>query len=131
MTPNLAKKRKLSPTCLDENCRIKGPKRSGERRKEQTKKLLMAVHGATDKNMSPADEGLFSLLNTVSTSELIKIVSKSPKMIQKVIPKIAKSKIKEFESTKVNLIRSVNVLYRGGITTVVRISIIRLDPLYR
>ena len=98
MTPNLAKKRKLSPTCLDENCRIKGPKRSGERRKEQTKKL-MAVHGATDKNMSPAYEGLFSLLNTVSTSELIKIVSKSPKMIQKVIPKTVKSKIKEFEST--------------------------------
>ena len=110
VTPNLAKKRKLSPTCLDENCRIKGPKRSEERRKEQT-------NGATGKNMSPAYEGLFSLLNTVSTSELIKVVSKSPKMIQNVIPKIVKSKIKEFESIKVNLIRSVNVLYRGGITS--------------
>ena len=42
---------------------------------------------------------------------------KCAKFTEKVIPKIVKQKIIEFEKSHTNFVRSVNILYRGGIAS--------------
>lgn len=42
------------------------------------------------------------------------MVRKCPKFNEKVIPRVVKSKLKVYEKSDANFLRSVNVPYRGG-----------------
>lgn len=53
------------------------------------------------------------LNNNCSVPDLVKLFEKCPKLSQRVILKVLKEQIRNFEKSDSNLIRSVNVLYRG------------------
>lgn len=126
LSDRLRNKRKLSPTSLDETGRISGPERSARRRCQETIKIARALHGATPVNMLPAYEGIIAVLNTnCSLPELTNMVTKCSKFSGKVIPKVVKDKINIFEKSDSNFVRSVNVLYRGGIASKQKYNAIR------
>lgn len=113
----LINSRKQSPTSLTEVGRISGPEPSS-RRCQETLKVAQALHGATPDNMLPAYEGIIAALNTnCSVPELTNMFRKCPKFSEKVIPRVVKDEIKVFEKSDANFVRSVNVLYRGGIAS--------------
>ena len=76
------------------------------------------LHGATEENMTPAYEGLIVVLNeTAPIGMLTDALMKCAKITEKVIPKIVKQKILDFEKSHTNFVRSVNILYKGGIAS--------------
>ena len=84
------------------------------------------LHGATEENMAPAYAGLIAVLNEtapigMSTDALIKCAT----FTEKVIPNIVKQKILEFEKSHTNFVKSVNILYRGGIASEQKYNSIR------
>lgn len=93
--------------------RISGPEHSSRRRFQETLKVAQALHGATP-DIFPAYEGIIAALNkNCSVSKLINMVRKCPKFNEKVIPRVVKSKLKVYEKSDANFLRSVNVPYRG------------------
>ena len=61
-------------------------------------------------------DGLWcTLLNSVSAKEITGLCKKSKTFHKVVMPGIVQSSVKSFEKSKKNLIRSVSVLYRGGL----------------
>ena len=91
----------------------------------ETKKNVIEIHGATDDNMLPAYEGLLLCLASAPVSDLHSLVLKLPKLIHKVLPKLVKNHVEEFENSMVNFIGSVKVLYRGGIASKAKFCQIR------
>ena len=84
------------------------------------------LHGATDENMAPAYAGLIAVLNeTVPIGMLSDALVKCTKFTEKAIPKIVKQKILDFEKSHTNFVRSVNILYRGGIASKQKYNSIR------
>ena len=116
-SPDLIQARQQSPTSMNEQGKVLGPERSARRRKQQTKQVAMEIHGATADNMRPAYEGLFSVINAAPLADLTNLVSKSPKVMTKVLPRLIRRRRKAFEDTDINFIRSVSVLYKGGIAS--------------
>ena len=115
LSEHLISSRKQSPTSLTEEGKISGPERSARRRCQEMLKVAQALHGATQEYMLPAYEGIIATLNTnCSVPELVNLVKKCPKFAGRVIPKVVKGEIKQFEKSDSNFIRSVNVLYKGG-----------------
>ena len=75
--------------------------------------------------MLPAYEGIVAFLNAnCSVPESTNFVKKSPKFAE-VIPKVVKDQIEIFEKSDTNFIRSVHVLYRGGIASKQKYTAIR------
>ena len=106
--------------------KISGPSRSIRGRKTQTVSAAKMLHGATEENMAPAYAGLIAVLNeTAPIGMLTDALMKSAKFTEKVIPKIVKQKILEFEKSHANFVRSVNILYRGGIASKQKYNSIR------
>ena len=74
------------------------------------------LHRATSHNWTPAHEGLAAVLNSkASVAEITDIMKKCNKIRVKVIPRLVKGEIDNFETSLVNFVRSVNILYRDGI----------------
>ncbi|CAH3167592.1 unnamed protein product, partial [Porites evermanni] len=118
LSEHLITSRKRSPTSLNAQGKISGPERSGRRRCQETMEVAQVLHGATPNNMLPAFEGIMSVLNNnCSVPDLVELFKKCPKLSQGVIPKVLKEKIRNFEKSDSNFIRSVNVLYKGGIAS--------------
>jgi len=106
--------------------KISGPSRSARRRKTQTVSAAKMLHGATEENMAPAYAGLIAVLNeTAPIGMLADALMKCAKFTEKVIPKIVKQKILEFEKSHTNFVRGVNILYRGGIASKQKCNSIR------
>ena len=120
--------RQLSPTSLSGNGDIASSCsfRSARRRRSETITAAKLLHGATSENMIPAFDGLCAALTlNAPLSELTNAVKKCPRFTDKVIPKIVKEKIKCFENSQDNFIRSVNTLYRGGIASKQKYNAVR------
>ena len=96
---------------------IRLPSRSAYRRKLETILAATAIHGGTIENREPALNGMFStLLKYGKTSDFNRYVSTSGKMRKAVIGKVKfKRDVKEYEKSRENFIRSVSLLYAGGI----------------
>ena len=61
--------------------------------------------------MKPAYDGLFAtVITSAPVDQLRKMCSVSPVLKERVIPNIVNESVKEFESSEVNYVRSVNVL---------------------
>ena len=94
---------------------IRLPSRSAYRRKLETILAATAIHGGTIENREPALNGMFStLLKYGKTSDFNRYVSTPGKMRKAVIGKV-KRDLKEYEKSRENFIRSVSLLYAGGI----------------
>ena len=57
------------------------------------------------------------LNNNCSVPDLVELFKKCPKLSQGEIPKVLKDQIRNFGKSDSNFIRSVNVLYKGGIAS--------------
>ena len=126
VTDNIVDRRTRSPTILGDEGKISGPGRSARRRRLQTLNAVKMLHGATAENMTPAFAGLIAVLNeSAPVSVLSDAIIKCAKFTKKVIPKIVKQKINIFEKSQTIFIRSVNILYRGGITSKQKYNSIR------
>ena len=58
-----------------------------------------------------------TLVNTASEREMKEYIEKSPTMMKKVLPSIVNTAVKKYEHGKNNLVRSVGVLFEGGISS--------------
>ena len=76
--------------------------------------------------MKPTYDGLFATVITVApVDELRKMCSVSPVLKEGVIPNIVNENVKEFESSDVNFVTSVNVLYKDGLVSKAKYNSIR------
>lgn len=65
---------------------------------------------------SPVLDGLWStLICTASKPAMTNYINKSSQCMHEIIPNIVKAKIKEYEKSKENRVRSMRVLYEGGL----------------
>lgn len=125
-TEQLIQRRKTSPTVLTADGKIAGPSRSARRRRAETISAAKMLYGAGTDNMAPAYEGLVAVLNeNAPVAMLANIMKKYPKFKKKVIPKIVNEEIRSFENSDKNFVRSVNILYKGGIASKQKYNAIR------
>lgn len=123
---SLVEKRLQSPTTLSEKGDISGPKRTANRKKDETRRAAMEIHGGSPNNMKPAYDGLFAtVIAGAPVDQLRKMCSVSPVLKERVIPNIVNENVKEFESSDVNFVRSVNVLYKDGLVSKAKYNSIR------
>jgi len=80
---------------------------------------LKPIHcSPTSRNNEPILNGMFStIVNECSLKNIQSLIAKSATCCKKIIPKMVKNKVKEYESSKENMIRSVTLFYKGGILT--------------
>lgn len=63
-------------------------------------------------------DGLWNtLITTANAQEMKSYLRKSPTVMEKVIPNIVNSAVQQYEHSQKNMIRSVGVLYEGGISS--------------
>ena len=85
-------------------------------RKDETLKACSEIHGATNHDQGPALDGMWcTLINASSPDRMLGYVSQSLKVRKKVLPTVVKKKVKKFEVSTENLLRSIEVLYSGGL----------------
>lgn len=86
----------------------------------------MEIHGGSPNNMKPAYCGLFATVSTgAPVDQLREMCSVSPVLKERVILNIVNENVKEFETSDVNLVRSVNVLYKDGLVSKAKYNSIR------
>lgn len=92
------------------------------RHRKKTLAALGPIHtcsGATKKlpqNNKPLLDGLWTtLISTASKPEMANYIRNSNICMQEIIPDIVKGKIKHYEQSKGNQVRSLRVLYEGGL----------------
>lgn len=107
------------------------------RRKRKTVAALKPIHctgnvnSLKDKNikeasLQPVHDGLWTtLVGSASKSEMKTYLSHSQVCLNGVIPSIVNGKIEEYESSKANQIRSMRVLYEGGLISKRKYTCIR------
>ena len=82
---------------------------------------MRSVHCVTNTRTNPGDsksvnDGSWTtLLETASTSQMKAYISQSKVCTEKALPEIVKDKFKEYELSQSNRIRSIRVLYDGGL----------------
>ena len=82
---------------------------------------MRSVHCATNTRPNLGDsksvnDGLWTtLLGTASTSQMKAYISQSKVCMEKALPAIAKGRCKEYELSQSNQIRSMRILYEGGL----------------
>lgn len=75
-----------------------------------------AVKGKSCGDDTPVLDGLWStLICTASKPAMTNYINKSSQCMHEIIPNIVKAKIKEYEKSKENRVRSMRVLYEGGL----------------
>ena len=82
-------------------------------------------------NISPAYEGIFSVVNAAPLADLTNLVFKNPKIMTKTFPRLVRRRRKAFEDTEYNFMRSVSVLYKGGIASKAKYRSIKKWRLWR
>ncbi|CAB4034573.1 Hypothetical predicted protein [Paramuricea clavata] len=120
-TSNAKQPRK--PSQISESCSDKlNLSRSQQmRRKKRTLAAVRSVHCVantrpTNSESKAANDGLWTtLLGTASASEMATYISQSKMCMEKVLPGIVNSKIKEYQLSTPNQVRSMRVLYEGGL----------------
>lgn len=93
-------------------------------RRKKTLSILRPIHvsgsaakgtGSCEENR-PVLDGLWStLVCTASKPEMANYITKSNQCMHDIIPNIVKAKIKQYEKSKENQVRSMRVLYEGGL----------------
>ena len=80
--------------------------------KNETRQAGMEIHG------SQLMMGFFSTVTaSARVDELREMCLVSPVLLERVIPNIVNENVKKFESSDLNFIRSVNILYEDGLVS--------------
>jgi hypothetical protein len=72
----------------------------------------------------------YTLVTSVPSKDITELCKKSSIFGKNVIPTIVKSAVTSFEKSPKNLIRSVSVLYRGGMLSKRKYSAVRLSEIF-
>ena len=90
--------------------------RSARRRREETMQACSEIHDASKENKAPAVDGMWCTLVRESTpARLVRFLVNSKKCRTRVLPSVAKKGVKKFEDNSENVVRSVKILYSGGL----------------
>ena len=115
VTANTSTLRKKSPTVLTDEGKLNVPQRSASRRQLETLVAATEVNGGSVEDRSPALDGMFSTLTKYAkTAALSKYFSSSKKM-RKASLAVIKPQVKQYEQSDHNVIRSLSMLYAGGL----------------
>ena len=93
-----------------------------KRRKQKTVQAVKAIHcnshvyTPVEEQTKSVKDGLWtSLISFAETGDMREYISNSKKCMNSVIPSIVNSKVKEYEKSQANQIRSMRVLYESGL----------------
>ena len=115
VTANTSTLRKKSPTVLTDEGKLNVPQRSASRRQLETLVAATEVNGGSVEDRSPGLDGMFSTLTKYAkTAALSKYFSSSKKM-RKASLAVIKPQVKQYEQSDHNVIRSLSMLYAGGL----------------
>ena len=90
--------------------------RTRTKRRSETFQAVTRIHGGSPSNVMTTLSGLVDTLATkFSEKDLVKVISKSPKLCEKVFPKIYNQKLKEFEASNQNMLRSISTYFSRGV----------------
>ena len=105
----------MNPTIL-QNGKSNQTPRTAVKRRHETFNAAMAIHGGTEQNACPAIEGMFDTLCKRSKLEqMTKLVSSNEKLQTRVASDHCSRKIKAFETSNENVLRSIACYYTGGV----------------
>ena len=115
ISKNASTRRKRDPSELCNEGKLNLPRRSGQRRQLENLIAATEIHGGTVENRAPALEGMVStVLKYGKISDLTKYFCSSRKMKKAALVEI-KREVQEYENSDENFIRSLSLLYAGGI----------------
>ena len=104
--------RQKNPTSLDESSLSKA---AGRKRLELFEAACQ-IHGGSTESSVPGQVGLCEItVQKYPENILVEVFSHSDKIAKRVIPKIYKNALEDFEKSDSNYIRSVDVYYSSGI----------------
>ncbi len=84
--------------------------------RKQTMEAACMIHGGSVNNTAPATFGMMETLEIRSkVKDLVEAAAKSKKMKKKVIPKLYKEDLVEYERSEDNMFRSIAMYYSNGI----------------
>ena len=90
--------------------------RTTTKRRSETFQAVTRIHGGSPSNGMAALSGLVDTLATkFPEKNLVKAISKSSKLCEKVFPKIYNQKLKEFEVSGQNMLRSIAIYFNRGV----------------
>ena len=120
VTQNASTIRKKSPTQLTSEGAMDLPRRSAHRRQLETLVAAAEVNGGSIENRAPALDGMFSTISRYGKiADISRYVSSSSKFRKATISKI-KMQCEEYEESEQNFIRSLSMLYAGGVISKVK-----------
>ena len=115
VTANTSTLRQKSPTVLTDEGKLNVPQRNASRRQLETLVAATEVNGGSVEDRSPALDGMFSTLTKYAkTAALSKYFSSSKKM-RKASLAVIKPQVKQYKQSDHNVIRSLSMLYAGGL----------------
>ena len=105
----------MNPIIL-QNGKLNQTPRTAVKRRHKTFNSAMAIHGGTEKNACPAIEGMFdTLCKRSKLAQLTKLVSSNEKLQASVASDHCSRKIRAFETSNENVLRSIACYYNGGV----------------
>ena len=118
MTKRKRMSRIKNPTKLkkEDSQAIENGKSASSVRRKELLEASYQINGATIVNRKPALDGLwYTTVKALSGKDLVDNCRPSRKMTDNVIPKIANERLMAYEKSETNYLRSINVLYSGGL----------------
>ena len=115
VSTNTSTRRKKDPSELSDDGKLKLPRRSTQRRQLETLMAATQINGGTVENRGPALEGMIStVLKYGKINDVAKYFCSSKKMKKAALAQI-KLETQNYEKSDENFIRSLSVLYAGGV----------------
>lgn len=124
------KMRRKFPTMFEHGKLTICPSVARKRRKE-TFDFAQKIHGGGPDSEIPGSVGIIDTALNKCTSNVLVDVLAGSKRFHTVFPKIYKKKLKEYESSHENMIRSVSVYYSGGVVGKKKYRKIYRDSVYK
>ena len=115
ISKNTSTRRKKDPSELSNEGKLNLPRRSAQRRQLETLQAAAEINGGTVENRGPALDGMIStVLKYGKITDITKYFCSSKKMKKAALVKI-KAETERYEKSNENFIRSLPLLYAGGI----------------
>lgn len=115
ITVNTSTTRKSSPTSLDYKGELNLPRRSAHRRQLETLLASAEINGGSVENRKPALDGMFATILKYGNIDDVAQYISTPGKMKKSYSRLVKNQAKEYENSEDNFIRSLSLLYAGGI----------------
>ena len=115
VSTNTSTRRKKDPSELSDDGKLKLPRRSAQRRQLETLMAATQINGGTVENRGPALEGMIStVLKYGKINDVAKYFCSSKKMKKAALAQI-KLEAQNYEKSDENFVRSLSLLYAGGV----------------